>query len=346
MKKAAILIIALSLLWSCSKGDPPKDETKDELHTYKVSSQKVQAYIEATGSIQADLEGAAKILSPLQGSVEKIFVKMGDHVKKGTPLAVLRSSDVSDAYASHLSTLSQLKQAERIYNLNKELFEVGAVTKNDLLNSEASYEQAKAISEGLKKKLDIYGASSQDASPDRLILKSPIDGNVADIQAHIGDRFDTTASLMIIANSNKVLVVANIYDTDIPKMRKGKDVTFYLDTFPDIQFKGVVSYISDVEDMDSKTIKTYIRILSGTDLFKQNMFLKIKILEGEKMLPVVPKTAIIYKEGKFYVNVKDGGQFTLKEVKPVRDASEKLMAVEGLKDGDEIVYSAIDLEKP
>ncbi|MBF0536835.1 MAG: efflux RND transporter periplasmic adaptor subunit [Nitrospirae bacterium] len=326
--------------------DPPKEEAKAELHTYRVTFQKVQAFIEATGSLQAGIEGAAKILSPLPGSVEAISVKIGDVVKKGTPLVVIRSSDVSDTYANYISTLSQLKQSERIYNLNKELFEVGTVTKNDLLNSQASYEQAKALSEGLKKKLDIYGASSGEVSPDRLIIKAPIDGTVADIQAHIGDRFDTNAPLMIIANPKKILVVANIYDTDIVKIQEGKEVTFYVDVFPDVQFKGVIFYISDVEDADSKTIKTYIRILNATELCKQNMFLKIKILQGERILPIVPKTAIIYKKKKFYVKLKDGGRFTEKEITPVRDASETLMAVEGLKDGDEILHSAMEMETP
>ena len=345
MNKTALFIISLFLLWGCSREDPSKNETKGELHTYKVSSQKVQAYVEATGTIQPDLDGGAKIVSPLQGSVKKIFVRTGDSIKKGMPLVALRSSDVSDTYASHLSTLSQLKQAERIYNLNKELFEVGAITRNDLLNSEANYEQAKALSEGLKQKLDIYGAHSPDSLNDELIIKAPIDGRVADIQAHIGDRFDTSIPLMTVANSDKVIVVANIYDTDIPKIKKGKQVTFFTDIFPDVQFKGAVSYISDVEDMDSKTIKTYITIMSGRELLKQNMFLKIKIIEGEKILPVVPKTALIYEEGKFYVNLKQGERVGRHEIKPLRDISDKFIAVEGLKDGDEIVYSAIDLEK-
>ncbi|MBF0541452.1 MAG: efflux RND transporter periplasmic adaptor subunit [Nitrospirae bacterium] len=334
---------------SCSKGTSPKNEAiedkKVELHTAKVVFQKVPSYIEGSGSIQPDLEGGAKILSPLQGSVENIFVKIGDCVRKEMSLAVIKSSDMTDIYAGYLSSLTQIKQTERLYNLNKELFDVGAVTKNDLLGSEANLEQAKAISEGLKRKLDIYGTYTKNTSADRLTLKAPIDGCVADITAHIGDRFDTATALMTLANPHKVLVVANIYDTDIRKIHKGREVVFAVDTFPDTQFKGIVSYVSDVEDMDSRTIKVYIKILKGMDYFKQNMFLKINIFDGERLLPIVPKSAIIYKDEKFYVNVKSGEKVVLTEVKAVKDVSNKLMAVEGLKDGDEIVSSAIDMEK-
>lgn len=151
---------------------------------------------------------------------------------------------------------------------------------------------------------------------------------------------------MTVANPDRVMVVANIYDTDLLKIPKDKEVAFSTDIFPDKSFKGIVSYVSDVEDMDTRTIKVYIKIKEGKDLFKQNMFLKIKMLDGERNLPVVPKTACVYKDGKFYVNLAKKGQIELREIKTVQDISDKLMAVEGITDGDEIVYSAIELEKP
>ena len=350
MKRIVTLLGAISLLLiltGCSeKGNQPQKDVKLTPHIYKAAILKVQGYIEATGTIQADLEGGAKIVSPGAGVVDRIFVRFGEHVKAGAPLLSIRSIDVNDAYTSYQSSLSQVKQTERLYDLNKKLFEIGAVTRNDLLGSEANYEQAKAASDGLKNKLEILGAFSAKGFQDKLIIKAPVSGYVADLQAHIGDRFDTSAVMMTIANPDKVLVIANIYDTDLPKIRVNQDVSFYSDVFPEILLKGHIAYISDVEDMDSKTVKTYIRIQDHRNIFKQNMFLKIKIFDKEKYLSVIPKTALIYKNGVFYVNVKNKEQIELKEVKPIRDTSDKLMAVDGLKEGEEIVYSAIELEKP
>jgi hypothetical protein len=98
--------------------------------------------------------------------------------------------------------------------------------------------------------------------------------------------------------------------------------------------------------MDSKTTKVYIKPLSDTNLLKQNMFLRIQFKNGGKVLPTVPKTALIYREGKFFVRMKNKDQYDLTEVRPVREVSEKLMAVEGIKENDEIAYSAIDMERP
>ena len=108
----------------------------------------------------------------------------------------------------------------------------------------------------------------------------------------------------------------------------------------------MISYVSDIEDPDSKTIKTYIRLIGHTTMLKQNMFLKIRILDGERLLPVIAKSAMVYKEGKFYVQLKTPSGFEQREIKPIRDISEKYSAVEGLKDGDLIANSAMDKEQP
>ncbi len=351
MRRMVALLAVLCVLWGCTKSqDSAKDYPKDtpaeaKVETYKVSTQEVTSFIEATGTIQPDIEGSAKVVSALAGLVENVFVKVGDAVKVGTPLVTVRSAEVSDAYSNYLSNLSQVKQAERICNLNKELFDIGAITKNELLNSEANCEQLKVLSEALKKKLEIYGVDVASGFTDKHLIKSPMNGSVVEIQVHVGDRVDTSNSLMIVADPSRVVVVANIYDTEISNVHKGKEVTFTTDIFPNRSFKGVVTYISDVSDPDSKTIKTYIRITGSPQLFKQNMFLKMKILNGKKIYPVVPKTALLYKDGKFTVYLSVGGKYELKEVKPAFDVSDKLIAVEGLKDGDEIVLSPIGLEK-
>jgi membrane fusion protein, heavy metal efflux system len=354
---SCIVILAAAVLVGCQRSgqNAVKDE-KRELKTYKVSTQEVITYIEATGSVQPDLEGTSRILPFLAGTVSRIFVRAGDRVQKGDPLLSITSPEVTDTYSAYLSALTQLKQAERIYNLNKELFEVGAVTKNDLLNSESNQKQLTAVVDGLKGKLSIYGFSPDEkvsvprqAFHDVVTIKSPMSGYIADIQTHVGDRVDPATPLMTVADPKNVIIVANVYDTDIQKVRKGRNVSFIVDAVPDLTFKGIVTYVSDVSDTESKTVKTFIKILDRKDLFKQNMFLKMKIEEQKRLLPLIPQSAMVYREGKFYiycpVNMKER-QCELREIKPVREVSNKMMAVEGVKEGEEIVLSAIELEKP
>ena len=71
----------------------------------------------------------------------------------------------------------------------------------------------------------------------------------------------------------------------------------------------------------------------------------MEILRDETTLPVIPKTAVVYKQGKFFVYIKDGDTINLREISPKGDVDDRFMSVEGISEGDEIVLSAIDKEK-
>lgn len=319
---------------------------KDKVDFYKVRRQKVPSYLKVTGSVQADREGIVRIVSPLSGAVVKIFVHVGDQVMAGDPLISIKSPEISDIHSRIVILQSQLNEANRVYSLNQQLFDVGATAKNDLLRSEADVKELEASLDGLKKKLEIYNVPADGDHTGMFEIKAPISGHIAEIPTGIGMRPDTNDVLMTIADPAKMMVVANIHDNDIAKMKKGAPVSFTTDIFPDKVFKGVISYISDVSNPSTKTIKVYIRLaVAAPNLLKLNMFLDMEILRDDLTLSVIPKTAVVYKEGKFFVYIKDGDKIKLQTVSPKKDVDDQFMSVEGINEGDEIILSAINKEK-
>ena len=149
---------------------------KDKVEFYKVGRQKVPSYLKVTGSVQPDREGVVRIASPLTGSVEKIFVRVGDQVRKGDPLIAIKSPEISDIQSRIIVLQSQLSEANRIHSLNQQLFDVGATAKNELLRSEATVKELQANHDGLKKKLEIYNVPPGADSSDLIEIKAPISG--------------------------------------------------------------------------------------------------------------------------------------------------------------------------
>jgi cobalt-zinc-cadmium efflux system membrane fusion protein len=141
----------------------------------------VQDFVEATGSVQPDKEGVVKITSPLPGVVQSINVQVGDKVKKGQLLAVIKAPDTTDLYSQKISLTAQLEQSKRLYELKQKLYEIGAIPKSELMDAETNYKVIKAQLEGVEQKLRLLGGGMGVSN-----VRSPIDGVVYQISAHEG----------------------------------------------------------------------------------------------------------------------------------------------------------------
>jgi cobalt-zinc-cadmium efflux system membrane fusion protein len=348
MKACSVALLALAMA-GCKdassqevkevKGKPPVSE--------KAQLVPIQTSLVSTGHAQADIRGLAKVVSPLGGVVEQIMVGVGAPVKRGEPLAVINSADISDLYSSYLSNQAQLYQTERLYALNKELFEKGIVTRSDFLAAEGNLRQIQATLKGQEAKMRQYGVTPGEAFVNTFTILAPIDGVLAELYAHLGDRIDTTNPIALVANPQEMLVVADLHDVDLPFVGpKGSEVQFSTDLASDKVWTGRILYVGDVQDPDTKTIKVYIKVKEDGVRFRQNMFFKIKILGETKMFPSVPKSALVYRDGKFYVYLLSKEAPALKEVKPVRDLPGDRVAIEGISVDDLIIVSAMDQERP
>ena len=132
---------------------------------------------------------------------------------------------------------------------------------------------------------------------------------------------------------------------DLANVHNGSTVTFTTDVFPDIAFQGE-NQLRKRRRSPTQSDQDVYPLADNPAKLKQNMLLKIRILDGGRLLPVIAKSAMIYKEGKFYVQSENPAGYKQREIKPLRDISEKYSAVEGLKDGDMIAISAMDKEQP
>jgi len=333
--KVRFLMIAFVLLFACGKKEEKltEKEKTQETQTIQVVFQKVQDFVEATGSVQPDKEGVVKITSRLPGVVQSINVQVGDKVKKGQLLAVIKAPDTTDLYSQKISLTAQLEQSKRLYELKQRLYEVGAIPKSELMDAETNYKVIKAQLEGVEQRLRLLGGGMGVSN-----VRSPIDGVVYQISAHVGDSVDTSTEIMSVADPKRVMVVALLPEKDAFKVKRGNTVEFSISTYPDRNFKGIVKYVSDVVDPETHAVKVYIEP-SEKEPFKINMFFNIKILTGEKEYAVLPKRVLLYQDGKFYVYLLENGKIEKKEVVFVKELEDGNVVLEGLQEGQKVLLS-------
>lgn len=300
--------------------------------------------ISATASVQPSPDGIVSVTSPATGTVDKIHVTVGDKVSPRLPLITIKSSDVSDVKSDQLSAQAGYTQAKHVYEMNKELFKLGAITANDLSLSKSNVEQADAMVKGYSQKLNYYGASSSQS----LTLHSPINGVVYEVGTHLGEKVTNDASqiLIKIANPHKKVIVATVYEKDLAAFVIGKHVDIKTDNTTFEPIKGTITYISDVLDPENKTNKVYIQPSLDAPQLRINMFATISLSADVKDVFRIPKKSLLYKEGKFVVFVKKGETFVPLNVSLISDdPKDDFSLVKGLPENTPIALEAIALEK-
>jgi cobalt-zinc-cadmium efflux system membrane fusion protein len=332
-----------ALFFSCGKDTKKKIENpplSNSVQTVEAVFEKVKDFIKAVAYVQPDREGVVKITSRLLGTVQSINVKLGDFVKKGQVLAVIKTPDTTDLYSQKIYLSAQLEQAMRLYKMKKELYEIGAIPKSDLIEAETNYKVLEAQLKGVEQKLKLLGGGMG-----QITIVAPLDGIVYQINAHVGDLVDQNTEILNIVRPGKILIVALVRPDVLQKLKVGDTISFYVSVYPEKEFKGIIKYISDVVDPDTRKVKVYIEPVEK-ELFKINMFFEVKLILGEQIYAVIPQKALIYRDGKFYVYAIDGGKPIEKEVSFIKELENDKVAILGVKEGEEIILNPLREMQP
>ena len=151
------------------------DAEKDAGVTISQSGQReIETDVNVTGEVLANANTQTHVTTPVTGRVVKILVSIGDHVKTGKELMIIRSADIeqaeSDLLQGEQQVRSDLKQAlvqidcdtatadaqlkldEKSYNRLKGLYEEKIASQADFQAAETLYFKDKIALESLVKK--------------------------------------------------------------------------------------------------------------------------------------------------------------------------------------------------
>jgi len=148
------------------------------------------------------------------------------------------------------------------------------------------------------------------------------------------------ARLFQLADISSIWVNAEVYQKDLPFIKKGMEASIYIEGVG--TFKSKVALIHPIMDNKSKTIS--IRLLLNNNKLNvyPNMFAKIKFTKNKISMLVLPKTAVITKADKHYVfKPLENGEFEPIEVMAKRLNSYQYQIISGLKQNDVVINNAL-----
>lgn len=265
-----------------------------------------------SGKVTFDDLRVAHVFSPVTGRVSRILADPGARVKKGSPLCAIQSPDVGNAFADLDKAEADLIAAQHEFQRQKELYEAHAGSQKDFESAQDSYGKAKAEMERSRQKARLFRGGGADAVTQEFMLRAPIEGEVIARNVNPGAEVlgqysgGTAVELFTIGELDRVWVIADVFEMDLGRIKKGAAVTIKVVAYPDKIFSGVVDWMSDLLDPTSRTAKVRCAIANpGRDL-KPEMYATVGIAVAGQSALAVLHTAVLRIADQTVVFVEEG----------------------------------------
>ena len=380
MKKTKILIILLILgvggYFVYDKFFKVKEEVV-EFIAKKAKKGSFSKKVDATGEIFAT--ELIDVGAQVSGQIKKLYVKLGDQVKKGDMIASIDSSTQQNSVDNKEAQLAiykaQLESAKVALNIAKTQFDRENALFSKNATSKQEFETAKNTFSSNSAKIKELEAQIKQTNIELSTAKinlgytkitAPRDGTVVSVQVEEGQTVNanqTTPTIVNIADLSHVKMKMQIAEGDITKIKVGTPVEYSILSEPTKKFQTTVSSIdpglttlsdgsygssssskSSYSSSSSSSSAVYYYAQSIVD--NKDGILRIGMTTQNELLIANVEDAIIVPS--IGIKKDENGTFVyvLKDGKPVKTAVKTgikdnldTQIISGINEGDEIITS-------
>lgn len=301
--------ILLSILLCINIAFALKVEQEFNIKTITVESKNISNYKEFYAKLQADKSKTYDLNLRFSGYITKLYADE-DFMK------ISKGDRLFDIYS------------KEVYNLYDEL----RIAKNS----------SDRIYKSVKNKIELFDIDIKDKNKDNTtLIKSKFDGYITKHKVNKGSYVKAGQNIFQITDLNTLWLIVNVYQKDINFIKKGMSVDVKVDGV-DKTFSSKIDKIYPIINPKDQTIPVRVVLENKDEKLFPNMFAKARIFEKPETIIVVPKNAVIQRDGLQYVFFKEGNEYTPSEVVATR-IPEGYKISEGLEEGDVIVTNALFL---
>jgi RND family efflux transporter MFP subunit len=163
--------------------------------------------------------------------------------------------------------------------------------------------------------------------------------------APFGAAANARAAVVTMADLNSLMVEVDVAESNLDKVRLGQPCEISLDAIPDRRFTGEVHMIVPTADRTKATVLTKVKFLETDERILPEMSAKVAFLsqpldpEARQPRLIIPKGALITREGRTYSFLVTGSRVKLVTVTPGAAMNDLVEIAAGLKEGDRVVLN-------
>lgn len=220
-----------------------------DIRTTPVERRYPVARIRMVGRLEFDETREKSLTARFPARIEELFVNFtGIPVKAGEHLAEVYSPEL-------LSAQQELLTAHR----SDPESPMARAAREKLRLWDLTPDQIDAIIE-------------RGEAQDRFVLRAPIGGVVVEKQVKEGSYIQTGESLFRIVDLSELWLFLDAYESDLPWLRFGQEVSFTVEAFPGETFEGTLSFIEPEVDREKRTVPVRVNVPNPDRRLKPGMF--------------------------------------------------------------------------
>jgi len=279
----------------------------------------------------------------VEGIITRIFVKSGDRVAAGRPIAQVdplkQEATLSGNEASRAAQQAQLQLSREELKRQQALFEQGLVSRQVLDQARAAVDTAAASLKSLE-------AHEQESRVELQYFRvtSPTAGVVGDIPVRVGDRVTTSTEITTVSDNAGLEAYVYVPIERASALKLGLPVRLMSDT-GEVLARTRIDFISP--EVDDKTQGVLVKAQVPSDKgFRTEQFVRAQIVWSTEPALTLPVTAVTRINGQYFAYVAEpgdkGGLVARQRVVRLRPLTgADYMLESGLKAGDRLIVSGI-----
>ncbi|SDG56967.1 RND family efflux transporter, MFP subunit [Fontibacillus panacisegetis] len=318
----SITLVGISLLLIIISGCTTTNETNPLTSEEKVLTQvkvtEVKGYDfgdpkQLMGEVTAKQK--MDVATRVSGEVKTLYVKRGDHVKKGQKILSFNNE--------RLKILQEKQQQELKYLQSQYALAVREDTGIEQLTLQM--EQA------------VLALKEINLDQKNQTVVAPIDGVITQLSTIEGSAVVEGTPVATIQQLDPVVIVIKLSEYDLGLIKLNQQLDFNL-VQPSGTFQGKVTYISPVIDMETKAFNAEVEVKNEKDQLKAGMQVSTILDKKEDQnILALPSKTIVWEDDNSFVFVLKETKVEKRQVELGRVKENLQEIISGVKEGEKVV---------
>ena len=230
--------------------------------------------IVATGEFVSPVRSELAVKMP--GRVAKVYVDEGSRVSQGQPLLELETDytrlNLQRAEADVARAKAVADDARRDLDRKKDLIAKDSIPRATFDRSQAAYDQGVAALQAAQAQAALLRQQVSDA-----VLRSPIDGVIADKRTDVGQRLGDNTVALVVAQTSPLKLRFRVPERYLGQVQKGQAVKASVDPYPGVSFEGKVTVVGGVIDSASRSLLVETEFPNRDGKLKPGLFARVEL---------------------------------------------------------------------